>query len=118
MVVAVLILAAGCAEQLYWKKAGATEADFQRDSYECKKDAYATGGAVYVGYGVTQRTPNSGMYSQCMVAHGYHLGPAPLPVVTSGPVTLVYCQLPNLTDEVTTNESACLSSGGRVTRRN
>jgi hypothetical protein len=42
-----------------------------RDSYECQKDAYASGAAAYVGYGVTQRTANVNMYNSCMVAHGY-----------------------------------------------
>ena len=70
-----------------------------------------------MGYGVTERTPNSGMYNQCMIVRGYHLGPAPLAVTTSGPVTLVHCKLPKLTDEVVTNEPSCIASGGYVTAR-
>jgi hypothetical protein len=73
-----LALLAACPEKLYWQKAGATAADFRQDTYECQKDAYATGGAVYIGYAVTQRTQNSGMYNQRMTVRGYHLGPAPL----------------------------------------
>lgn len=63
--------ACACASPTVWDKAGATQADFNRDSYDCQKDAYASGGAAYVGWGVTQRTPNVGMYNSCMVAHGY-----------------------------------------------
>jgi hypothetical protein len=70
-----LLLVGACASPTIWDKAGATQADFNKDSYECQKDAYATGGAVYVGYGVTQRTVNRPMYDNCMVAHGYTARP-------------------------------------------
>lgn len=110
-------LLVGCAEPLMWTKPGATQADFNRDSYECQKDAYATGGAVYLGYGVTTRTANSGMYNQCMVVRGYtQQRPSAAPTssygVDRGP--LVNCKLPNLAEPVTTASRSCAENGGTV----
>jgi hypothetical protein len=70
-----LLLVGACASQTIWDKPGGTQADFNRDTYECQKDAYASGGAAYVGYGVTQRTANVNMYNSCMVAQGYTARP-------------------------------------------
>jgi hypothetical protein len=71
VVVTSLLLVGACASPTIWDKSGATQADFNKDSYECQKDAYAAGGAQYVGYGATRRTVNVPMYNNCMVAHGY-----------------------------------------------
>jgi hypothetical protein len=68
---AILLSVGACASPTIWDKPGATQADFNRDSYECLKDAYVASVSEYVGYGFTQPTVNFPIYDKCMVAHGY-----------------------------------------------
>jgi hypothetical protein len=52
--IAALLLAAACGQRgVTWEKPGATQADIDRDNYECQKDAYGMGGAAYMGFDVT-----------------------------------------------------------------
>ena len=71
---------AACAQNMVWDKPGVNQADFNRDDYACRKDAIASGGTTYVGFGVTARNADADMYQRCMVASGYTLrqssGPA------------------------------------------
>jgi hypothetical protein len=64
-------LLSACAQPTIWDKPGATQVDFNRDSYACQKDAIAAGGTIYYGYGVTGRNPDMNMYRQCMIVAGY-----------------------------------------------
>lgn len=66
----VLLAMSACAPMI-WDKEGASQADFNKDDYACRKDAIAYGGAAYVGYGVVQRRADVGMYRRCMGAQGY-----------------------------------------------
>lgn len=68
--VLVLMSMSACTPMI-WDKDGATQMDFNKDDYACRKDAIAYGGAAYVGYGVVQRRPDVGLYRTCMQASGY-----------------------------------------------
>lgn len=61
------LLLAGCAPTV-WYKAGATQADFNTDSYGCEKDARQSG---YFGSGLAGALEMKDFYGRCMVAHGY-----------------------------------------------
>lgn len=69
--VLVLMSMSACAS-FTWDKDGATQAEFAKDDYACRRDAIAAGGA-YVSYGSVQRRPDLGMYRMCMQASGYTL---------------------------------------------
>jgi hypothetical protein len=68
-----IVLAAigGCAEK-HWTKAGATEADFNRDSYECAKESvnWETNFDPFAGYSYGMRV-NKDLYRLCMSNRGY-----------------------------------------------
>ena len=64
-----LALLFGCAES-YWDKYGATEQDFNRDSYECERDARQSG---YYGTGLAGSLNMQNFYGRCMVARGWTL---------------------------------------------
>ena len=61
------LLLAGCAPTV-WDKPGATQSDFNMDSYQCEKDARQSG---YYGNGLAGALEMKGFYDRCMVAHGY-----------------------------------------------
>ena len=63
-------VALGACAPTIWDKPGASQADFNRDSYACQRDAISLGGVAY-GYGVVQRHPDLGVYRMCMTAAGY-----------------------------------------------
>ena len=67
--VAALILLglSGCAQTI-WDKPGATQADFNRDSYACEKDTRQSG---YFGGGLGGALRMKEFYGKCMVAHGW-----------------------------------------------
>lgn len=71
VICALSLLALSSCGPTIWDKEGATQMDFNKDDYACRKDAIAYGGAAYVGYGVVRRAPDRGMYQRCMVASGY-----------------------------------------------
>lgn len=72
---ALLVLAAsllgGCADDVYYKE-GATQADFQRDSYECERDARMS--AASFGGGIAGAMEARNFYRRCMGVRGYRLG--------------------------------------------
>lgn len=51
-----------------WEKRGATQQDFNVDSYACEKDTRQSG---YYGGGIAGAVNMQGFYSKCMVAHGW-----------------------------------------------
>ena len=57
----------GCAQTI-WDKPGATQADFNRDSYECEKDTRQSG---YFGGGLSGSLRMKEFYGKCMVARGW-----------------------------------------------
>ena len=57
----------GCAETI-WDKQGATQADFNKDSYECERDARQSG---YFGSGLAGSLAMKEFYERCMVARGW-----------------------------------------------
>jgi hypothetical protein len=62
---------AGCADK-HWTKAGATEADFNRDSYECARESagWETTFDPFAGYSYGVRV-NKDLYRPCMANRGY-----------------------------------------------
>jgi len=57
----------GCAPTI-WVKPGATQADYNRDSYGCEKDARQSG---YFGGGLIGAVNMEQFEERCMVAHGW-----------------------------------------------
>ncbi len=71
LVLLALLLAACGDNTVVMRKPGAgQDAEWRKDSYDCMKDAYATGDMPMDRYGI-QRDPNMGMYQSCMEARGY-----------------------------------------------
>ena len=59
----VLLSSCGSLPKTKWVKSGATQTDYNKDSYECYKDVMQSN---FVGHGMTQR---------CMIAKGWELVP-------------------------------------------
>jgi len=57
---------AGCAT--VWEKPGATQADFNKDSYECERDARQSG---YYGTGLAGAINMQNFADRCMIARGW-----------------------------------------------
>ncbi len=57
----------GCAQTI-WDKPGATQADYNKDTYECEKDTRQSG---YFGGGLVGSMRMKEFYGKCMVAHGW-----------------------------------------------
>jgi hypothetical protein len=68
--VAILGLALCGCTPMVWDKEGATQADYNRDSYQCEKDARQSG---YFGTGLAGGLNMRKFFQQCMVADGYTL---------------------------------------------
>lgn len=66
----VVFMVTGCAQPMVWNKYGATQADFQQDSYACEKDARQSG---YFGTGIAGAINMRNFFKHCMVAHGWAL---------------------------------------------
>jgi hypothetical protein len=68
----------GCAQpahqQTTWKKEGATDTEYQADSYTCEKDARQSG---YFGTGLIGAVSVKNFVEHCMFAHGWHLEDMP-----------------------------------------
>lgn len=69
VIVAIGMLAAGCAPMV-WDRPGATQADFNRDTYACEKDSRQSG---YYGGDLTGTVNMQGFFQRCMIAQGYSL---------------------------------------------
>ena len=67
--VALGVVTVGCAP-MAWDRPGATQADFDRDSYACERDARQSG---YYGGGLTGAINMQGFFGRCMNAQGYVL---------------------------------------------
>lgn len=63
-IISIVVAVSGCAAPLTWDKYGATEADFNKDRYECEKDARQSG---YFSSGREQLE----FGKRCMVARGW-----------------------------------------------
>lgn len=61
---------AGCATPMVWDKNGATQDDYNKDSYECEKDARQSG---YYGSGIAGAINLKEFFKKCMVSKGYVL---------------------------------------------
>lgn len=72
LILLVLLVVAACGDNtvVMRKPGGAKDAAWKKDSYDCLKDAYATGDATMNPYGA-RREPNLDMYQMCMEARGY-----------------------------------------------
>jgi hypothetical protein len=68
IICAVLVLLSACSTT--WNHPSKGNSEFAQDDYACRRDAYATGGAVFVA-GVASPTPNRAMYRRCMESKGY-----------------------------------------------
>jgi hypothetical protein len=72
-----VVFGSGCTTELGWAKAGAAEADFNRDSYECAREATVASrrAAIVDGPGAVRGEAKSDkdLYRACMRARGYQL---------------------------------------------
>ena len=62
---------AGCGGPDIWDKAGGTQADFQKDSYACERDARTV--AASFGSGLVAAIQGRDFFRRCLTAHGYTL---------------------------------------------
>ena len=69
VIVAIGIATTGCAPMV-WDRPEATQADFNRDSYGCERDARQSG---YYGDGLTGAVNMQSFFERCMGAQGYAL---------------------------------------------
>jgi hypothetical protein len=63
------LLPSACAPMI-WDKAGGTQDEYNKDSYDCEKDARQSG---YFGGGIGGAINMRQFFQKCMVAHGYTL---------------------------------------------
>src|SRR5574338_492834 len=74
--------------QLYWYKAGASQQDFARDDYQCRRENTVTGSDItytppnpFLPGGMVTTTPtvdvNADLFARCMNARGWSLQEAP-----------------------------------------
>jgi hypothetical protein len=71
-----VVAGSGCTTERGWAKAGAAEADFNRDSYECAREAtFASRRTDVDGSGAVRGEVKSAkdLYRACMRARGYQL---------------------------------------------
>jgi hypothetical protein len=68
--IALTALLVGCAPVMIWDKPGATQSDYNRDSYECEKDARQSG---YYGGGIAGSIAMREFFKRCMISKGYTL---------------------------------------------
>jgi hypothetical protein len=72
-----VVSGSGCTTERGWTKAGAVEADFNRDSYECAREATSASrrAAIVDGSGLIRGEVKSDkdLYRACMRARGYQL---------------------------------------------
>jgi hypothetical protein len=59
---ALLAIGACAPASMIWDKDSATQSDLNKSDYECRRDALAVGGTAYIGFGITERTGDVGMY--------------------------------------------------------
>ena len=72
-----MLMLEGCASQMWWYKPGFNQAQFQKDDYDCQRDATFQTGFVYRGIGSFGPETDRSLYTKCMQALGYTLGPPP-----------------------------------------
>lgn len=60
----------GCATPMIFDKASGTQAEYNKDSYECERDARQSG---YFGGGIFGSMNMKEFFKSCMVARGYTL---------------------------------------------
>jgi len=72
----ILLVAAvsSCAKPMIWDKSDATQAEYNKDAYECEKDARQSG---YFGSGIAGAINMREFFKSCMVARGYTLRQEP-----------------------------------------
>jgi hypothetical protein len=69
-----VVSGSGCTTERGWAKAGAAEADFNRDSYECVREAtVASRRAAIVDDPGGEAKSDKDLYRACMRARGYQL---------------------------------------------
>lgn len=67
-----LVVFGACASPRGWAKAGAVEADFNRDSYECAREATYSRARAGAG-SFREDAAGRDLYRACMRARGYEL---------------------------------------------
>lgn len=78
MALLLLVLLEGCAKPIVWTKSSFTEQEFQKDDYECQRDAKMAHPPAYFGGGLAGAAAAIGyqkegerFYRQCMESKGW-----------------------------------------------
>ena len=134
-IIGVLLVVAACAQpETQWVKSGATQADFQRDAYECERDTRAVAYTFTPGV-IMPAIEAQAFATRCMAAKGWALAttssgyaPAPAPVVVTpqrdaagrqyGDDERVFCSFPNAANphiaKVDLAARVCSQGGGTI----
>lgn len=96
VLLAASLTACTTAPPLYWYKSGATQQDFARDDYQCRRENTVTGSDttytppnLFFPRGTVTTTPtvevNADLFGRCMAARGWSLQPAASSYVQPAP---------------------------------
>lgn len=64
------VMFSGCATPMIWDKPGGTQQQYNKDSYDCEKDARQSG---YFGRGFAGELEMRDFFKRCMTSKGYTL---------------------------------------------
>ena len=98
----------GCSDQV-WVKAGMTQAEYQKDSYECGQSAGVNTGSYGSSLDAAQQAKNA--LSRCMIARGYMLQKADS---VDPALKLVNCKFKEVDQVQRLSAQSCTNSGGTV----
>jgi len=98
----------GCSDDV-WVKAGMTQSEYRKDSYECEQSAGRNPASYGSSFDAAQQAKNT--ISRCMAARGYTLqkGDSVDPALK-----LVNCKFKEVDQVQRLSAQSCTSSGGTV----
>ena len=98
----------GCSDQV-WVKAGMTQAEYQKDSYECGQSAGMSTSSYGSSLDAAQQAKTA--KSRCMTARGYTLQKADS---VDPALKLVNCKFKEVEEVQRLSAQSCTNSGGTV----
>jgi hypothetical protein len=98
----------GCSNEV-WVKAGMTQSEYQKDSYECEQSAGMNSGSNANSLDAAQQAKNA--ISRCMTARGYRFQKADS---VDPALKLVNCKFKEVDEVQRLSAQSCTNSGGTV----
>ena len=98
----------GCSDEV-WVKAGMSQSEYRKDSYECGQSAGMNTGSYVSSFDAAQQAKNA--MSRCMTGRGYALQKADS---VDPALKLVNCKLKAVDQVQRLSAQSCTSSGGTV----